>query len=108
MVVKKLNVVLALALLLAAFERSQPTDEKRNETATASVANLADTSIEATQESRNILTEKAEREKPGFTPPEMTPHAERSEKGARNVLLTFAQAIEMKQFGQARDLLSPR
>ena len=44
---------------------------------------------------------------PDLAPPILTPEAERGEKGARNVLLSFARAIELKQFGQAWALLSP-
>ena len=44
---------------------------------------------------------------PDFSPPALTPQAERGEKGARNVLLSFARAIEEKAFGQAWDLLGP-
>ena len=44
---------------------------------------------------------------PDLTPPALTPEAERGVQGARNVLLSFARAIELKQFGQARSLLSP-
>ena len=42
-----------------------------------------------------------------LTPPKLTPDAERGETGARNVLLSFARAIELKEFGQAWALLSP-
>lgn len=45
--------------------------------------------------------------KPDLTPPKLTADAERGETGARNVLLSFARAIELKEFGQAWALLSP-
>lgn len=41
------------------------------------------------------------------TMPELTPEAERSETGARDVLLGFARSIEQRQFGAAWALLSP-
>ncbi|GAA4009989.1 hypothetical protein GCM10022280_03920 [Sphingomonas swuensis] len=44
---------------------------------------------------------------PDLSPPPLVPEAERGEKGARNVLLSFARAIELKQFGQAWAMLSP-
>ena len=44
---------------------------------------------------------------PAPTTPPLTDAAERSETGARAVLLDFARAIELKRFGQAYDLLSP-
>ena len=45
--------------------------------------------------------------KPDLTPPKLIPEAERGEKGARNLLLSFARAIELKEFSQAWSLLSP-
>lgn len=40
-------------------------------------------------------------------PPALTLQAERGIEGARNVLLSFARAIEQKKFGQAWSLLIP-
>lgn len=39
---------------------------------------------------------------PRFAPPELTPEAERGEKGARNVLLSWAAAMENGAFDSAR------
>ena len=44
---------------------------------------------------------------PELTPPPLVPQAERGEKGARNLLLSFARAIELRAFDQAWALLSP-
>ena len=44
---------------------------------------------------------------PDLTPPPLTPEAERGETGARNVLLSFARAIELKEFDQAWALMVP-
>ena len=44
---------------------------------------------------------------PDLTPPSLTPEAERGETGARNVLLSFARAIELKEFDQAWALMVP-
>ena len=38
------------------------------------------------------------------TPPELTPAAEKGEKGARNLLLAWASAMEDRAFGAAYDL----
>ena len=38
---------------------------------------------------------------PDLTPATLTPEAERTETGARNVLISFARAIELKEFDQA-------
>ncbi|MEH6791707.1 hypothetical protein [Parasphingorhabdus sp.] len=44
---------------------------------------------------------------PDLSPPTLIPEAERGEKGARNILLSFARAIELGAFDQAWSLLSP-
>ncbi len=44
---------------------------------------------------------------PDRGPPALTPEAERGVEGARNLLLTFARAIERKDFAAAWSLLSP-
>lgn len=51
--------------------------------------------------------DRAEATQSRQTPPELTSEAERSIKGARNVMLFFARALEQKQFDDARALLSP-
>jgi hypothetical protein len=44
---------------------------------------------------------------PDLTPAPLTPEAERTEKGARNVLLGFARAIELREYDQAWSMLGP-
>lgn len=44
---------------------------------------------------------------PDLTPPKLSPEAEKGIEGARNVTLSFARAIELKEFDQAWALLSP-
>ncbi len=44
---------------------------------------------------------------PDLTPPRLTPEAEKGAKGARKILLSFARAIELKEFDQAWAMLSP-
>ena len=43
---------------------------------------------------------------PDLTPATLTPEAERTEAGARNVLASFARAIEMREYDQAWNMLS--
>jgi len=43
--------------------------------------------------------------RPDLTAPLLTPEAERGAEGARNVLLSFARAIELKDYGQAWAML---
>lgn len=38
---------------------------------------------------------------PNLSPPVLTPEAERGETGARNVLVNFARAVELREYGQA-------
>lgn len=45
---------------------------------------------------------------PDLTPAELTPEAERSEKGARNVLSSFIRAIELREFDQAWAMLDAK
>ena len=44
---------------------------------------------------------------PDLTPPKLTAKAAKGEKGARDFLLYFARAIELKEFDQAWTMLSP-
>lgn len=44
---------------------------------------------------------------PDLSPPVLTSEAERGETGARNILLSFARALELAEYGQAWALLSP-
>lgn len=43
---------------------------------------------------------------PDLTPPPLTPEAERTETGARNVLHSWMRAIELEEYDQARALMS--
>ena len=43
---------------------------------------------------------------PDLAPAQLTPEAERGKTGARNVLISFARAIELREVQQAYDLLS--
>ena len=42
---------------------------------------------------------------PDLTPPRLSPTAEKTEKGARNIAISFARAIELKEFDQAWAML---
>ena len=43
---------------------------------------------------------------PDLTPPTLTPEAEKTETGARNVLTSWARAIELQEYDQAWSLMS--
>lgn len=53
----------------------------------------------------NPLPDRADDGSPDLTPAELVPEAEKGEAGARNVLLSFARAIELKEFAQAYAML---
>ncbi|RYD79506.1 MAG: hypothetical protein EOP84_12950 [Verrucomicrobiaceae bacterium] len=103
----KIYMPLALALLLVACEESRSPEERPDESAPAPVSKVATTAVEITDKPRTIIADQFASQQPDLIPPELTPEAERSEKGARNLLLTFAKAIEFKRFEQAWELLSP-
>ena len=44
---------------------------------------------------------------PDLTPAPLAPASERTEKGARNVLIGFARAIELREYDQAWSMLGP-
>lgn len=44
---------------------------------------------------------------PDLTPAALSPEEQKGEKGARNVLLSFTRAIELKEFDQAWNLMVP-
>ena len=43
---------------------------------------------------------------PDLTPATLTPEAERTEKGARNVVLSFLRALELREFDRAWAMMS--
>jgi hypothetical protein len=110
---------LALALALAACQQQPAADNgavPAGNTATAGNDTLATAPLPATTPGSadeaplpapapSVTGNEAAAPTPA-TPP-LTDRAERSETGARAVLLDFARAIELKRFGQAYDLLSP-
>lgn len=101
------NVIAALvpALMLLACERTQPPRE-----AEAGPAPDTNAGIEAVAPPGSAPVPGANSTNdgnPDLTPPELVPQAERGVEGARNLLLSFARAIELKEYGQAWDLLGP-
>lgn len=93
------------ALMLAGCDRTaDPAAEKRDLAPTSSdPAPLPD----APQPGEPAATSAPAPAAPDLTPPKLVPEAERGETGARSLLLSFARAIELKEFGQAWSLLSP-
>lgn len=83
----------ALILLACGQEQTPP-----NEVAPAPAASANMTNANAVETPGSA---------PAAMPPELTPEAERGVEGARNVLLFFARAIELKRYDEAWGLLSP-
>lgn len=92
---KSIHAVLVPAMMLVACGQTQGPGEQ---------ANAAET---AAPRETNPAAPVAGAAKPDRAPPELTPEAERGVAGARNVLLSFARAIELSAFDQAWSLLSP-
>jgi len=92
------SLALALALILSGCGQTQnsPNEER---TATAPPSSLDTGSAEGAT--------TADEATPDLTPPPLTAKAERGEKGARNLLLSFARAIERGEYDQAWTMLSP-
>ena len=106
---KKVFAALLPALILSACNPSQGPQDETGARPTSSPD--ADASMEVQADARpGRLTgpEADDRENgnPDLTPPALTPQAERGLEGARNILLSFARAIERKEYGQAWSLLS--
>lgn len=93
------------ALLLLACGRAE---EARNEVKAAPVAaNVVQKAAPPPAAPPAVAVDGLDDGTPDLTPPRLTPEAERGVQGARNVLLSFARAIEHKEYGQAWALLSP-
>lgn len=90
------------ALALAAC---QPAAEPDAEPAPSDAATTPAPKLAAPQPSEAAASEGID---PRFAPPELTPEAERGEKGARNVLLSWAAAMENGAFDSARLLFGDR
>lgn len=96
------------AVLLAACGQPQPSDEPGNIATAGNVVAVERGATPGTEAGgANAAAPAPDAVAPDLTPPTLAPEAERGEKGARNVLLSFARAIELKSFDQAWALLSP-
>ena len=103
--------VLAPALLLSACDRAAaPTREPEpSETAPATAAQPATPPAPLSSPPPGYTDGEGVNEGyPDLTPPRLVPEAEKGIEGARNFLLYFARAIELKEFDQAWALLAPR
>jgi len=96
-----ISTALALGLLLAACDREAGSGNQAVPTKEAEPRDVSPITPVAP------VAPEAPADRPGLSPPALTQEAERGEKGARNLLLSFARAIELREFGLAWALLSP-
>ncbi len=105
----KIIIALAPALILVACERTQTAvKDERPAPAVPSAANakVGTATAEDLRPARSARPDGLDDGYPDLVPPVLTPEAEQSATGARNVLLSFARAIELSEYGQAWTLLS--
>ena len=92
------------AMMLAACQSATDTPNAADPAPPGADRNVVNSAEEAASPAAggNVAQGQAE----GAAPPTLTPEAERGVEGARNVLLTFARAIERREFAAAWSLLS--
>ena len=107
---RKYNAALALALILSGCGQTQ-TPQNDEQAATGRLTEAGPKPGGDAISSQDAASAEgataANDGQPDLTPPRLTPEAERGEKGARNLLLSFARAIELREFDQARAMLGP-
>lgn len=88
------------ALIVAAFACSLAACDVGPEPATAPSPSTSTSTIP-----NAVAPEAVVDSAPDLSPPVLVPEAENGETGARNVLLSFARALELGEFGQAYAML---
>jgi hypothetical protein len=101
--------LLPVTLLLAACSGSDPAPETQasDEPSPAASPGPSDTATPALDAPPRGYTDGSGINEgyPRLRPPLLTPEAERGETGARNVLVSFARAIELREYDQAWAML---
>lgn len=104
---RNISAALALALILSGCGQ---TESPANDQQTADPSTETEPSGDALPSPDGTSTDPAtaaSEPTSDLMPAELTPEAERGEKGARNLLLSFGRAIELGKFDQAWAMLSP-
>ena len=104
---RNISAALALALILSGCSQ---TESPANDQQAADPSTETEPSANALPSPDGASTDPApaaNERTSDLTPAELTPEAERGEKGARNLLLSFGRAIELGKFDQAWAMLSP-
>ena len=107
---KRVFATLGPALLLLACEQRQSPREDANSAATAPPTPQPVANTEAVASLENTPASGANGTvdgNPDLAPPRLVPEAKHGVAGARNILLSFARAIEQREYEQAWALLSP-
>ena len=94
---------MACSLALTACNQSE-TDQDSPTTTPASGSSV-EVALPAPTQATGQVTGGENDGSPDLSPAPLTPEAERGETGARNVLLSFARAIELREFDQAWEML---
>ena len=107
MAMRKITLVasLATAALLAACRPAGDTSNVAGPASSGAEQNVVNGGVAAVPPADVGINDARDRDE-GATPPTLTPEAERGIEGARNVLRTFARALERREFAQAWSLLS--
>jgi hypothetical protein len=96
--------LLASALSLVACGREAPPEDRAQPEVTGSATAAPSPDVASTP--APTAPAASPTATPDMTPPVLIPEAEKGVTGARNVLLSFARAIELRQFDQAWAMLS--
>lgn len=98
--------VLSAATILSACGQTSDPPNAAEPAPTAAGANVAAEQSQPPAGPPPAATNETTTQRPDLTPPRLTPEAERGVEGARNILLSFARAIELGEYDQAWSLLS--
>lgn len=107
---KRIFAALGPALMLLACQQNEAASNETNSAPADQPPATGSNAAEAPAAPENAPAAGAnasDNGRPDLSPPQLTPEAERGVEGARNILLSFARAIEQEEYGQAWALLSP-
>lgn len=98
---------LAIATMLTACERNKEGSNAIDPAPPAANGNVAAEASAPPAASPPLPVNNLQGQSPDLAPPTLTPEAERGVEGARNILLSFARAIEQGAYDQAWAMLGP-
>lgn len=97
--------ILAMACSLALTACNQSETNQDSPASTPASGSSVEVALPAPTQAIGQVTGGENDGSPDLSPAPLTPEAERGETGARNVLLSFARAIELREFDQAWEML---